>query len=88
MLGGFSGELPKKISGEKIVFAAQQLYTKNYISMFCGLGGEERTKFRKKKKEKKRKNFIAAKSELVGMKGYLKTRWEFASKPSERPTHS
>ena len=46
--------------------------------MFCGLGEEERTKFRKKKKGKKRKkkkkkemNLIAAKSELVGMKGYL-----------------
>ena len=39
--------------------------------MCCGLG-EERTKFRKKKKEKK-KNLIAAKSGLVGMKGYLET---------------
>ena len=37
--------------------------------MFCGLG-EERTKFRKKKKEK---NLIVAKSELVGIKGCLKT---------------
>ena len=48
--------------------------------MFCGLGEEERTKIRKKKKEIKRKkrkkkqiNLIAAKSGLVGMKGYLKT---------------
>ena len=41
--------------------------------MFCGLGEEERTKFRKKKKEKKEINFIAAKSGLVGMKGYLET---------------
>ena len=42
--------------------------------MFCGLGEEERTKFRKKKKGKKEeKNLIAAKSGLVGMKGYLKT---------------
>ena len=40
--------------------------------MFCGLGEEERTKFRKKKKEKK-KNLTAAKSGLVGMKGYFKT---------------
>ena len=40
--------------------------------MFCGLGEEERTKFRKKKKEKKI-NLIAAKSGLVGMKGYLET---------------
>ena len=43
--------------------------------MFCGLGEEERTKIRKKKKEKKKKekNLIAAKSGLVGIKGYLKT---------------
>ena len=52
--------------------------------MFCGLGEEERTKIKKKekekigkKREKKRKkkemNLIAAKSGLVGMKGYLKT---------------
>ena len=48
--------------------------------MFCGLGEEERTKFRKKKKEKKGKkrkkreiNLIAAKREFVGMKGYLET---------------
>ena len=37
--------------------------------MCCGLGEEERTKFRKKKKKK----LIVAKSGLVGMKGYLKT---------------
>ena len=51
--------------------------------MCCGLGEEERTKFRKKKKEKKGKkgkkskkkeiNVIAAKNGLVGMKGYLET---------------
>ena len=55
--------------------------------MFCGIG-EERTKIRMKKrkkkekkekkekkgkKEKKEMNLIAAKSGLVGMKGYLKT---------------
>ena len=40
--------------------------------MFCGLGEEERTKIRKEKKGEK-KNLIAAKSGLVGMKGYLKT---------------
>ena len=28
ILGGFPVELPQKISGEKIAFAAQQLYTK------------------------------------------------------------
>ena len=51
--------------------------------MFCGLGEEERIRFRKKKKgkkgkvnekkQKKHKNLIAAKSGLVEMKGYLKT---------------
>ena len=40
--------------------------------MFCGLE-EERTEIRKKKKGKKRKNLIAAKSGLVVMKEYLKT---------------
>ena len=35
--------------------------------------GEERTKITKKKKEKKEKKLIAAKTGLVGMKGYLKT---------------
>ena len=40
--------------------------------MFCGLGEEEGTRFRKKK-EKKEKNLITAKSGLVGMKGYFKT---------------
>ena len=42
--------------------------------MCCGLGEEERAKIRKKKKEKKKEiNIIAAKSGLVGMKGYLET---------------
>ena len=41
--------------------------------MCCGLGEEERTKFRKKKRKKKEINLIAAKSGLVGMKGYLET---------------
>ena len=41
--------------------------------MCFGLGEEERTKIRKKKKEKKEINLIAAKSGLVGMKGYLET---------------
>ena len=35
--------------------------------MFCGSEEKERTRFRKEKKEK---SFIAAKSELVGMKEY------------------
>ena len=41
--------------------------------MCCGLGEEERTKIRKKKGKKKEINLIAAKSGLVGMKGYLET---------------
>ena len=53
--GGSPVELPKKILGEIIAFAAQQLYTKIKSLMCCGLGEEERTKIRKKKKEKKRK---------------------------------
>ena len=41
--------------------------------MCCGLGEEKRTKFRKKKRKKEEINLIAAKSGLVGMKGYLET---------------
>ena len=41
--------------------------------MFCGLGEEKRKKLGRKKRKKKEKNLIAAKSGLVGMKGYLKT---------------
>ena len=52
--------------------------------MCCGLGEEERTKIRekkkgkkkekkKKKKEQKEINLIAAKSGLVGIKGYPET---------------
>ena len=41
--------------------------------MCCGSGEEERTQFRKKKRKKKEINLIAAKSGLVGMKGYLET---------------
>ena len=74
-------ELPQQISGETIAFAAQQLHTKIRFSCFYGLGEEERSKIRKKKKEKKKKNkgkkkesnLTAAKSGLVGMKGYLET---------------
>ena len=55
--------------------------------MVCGLGKEERTRFRKKKrkkkgqkrnkketkkKQKKEQNLIVAKSGLVQMKGYFK----------------
>ena len=49
--------------------------------MFCGLGEEERTRFKKKKRKTKRKqrkkkgkkNLIVAKSGLIGIKGCLKT---------------
>ena len=44
--------------------------------MFCGLGEEVRTKFRKKEKEKKEKkeiNLIEAKNGLVEIKGYFRT---------------
>ena len=46
--------------------------------MFCGLGEEERTRFRKtgeknRTKQKEKKKLTAAKSGLVGMKGYLNT---------------
>ena len=41
--------------------------------MFCDLGEEEHTRFRKKKRKNKEKKLIAAKSGFVGMKGYLKT---------------
>ena len=44
--------------------------------MFCGLGGKERIRFRKKKGnkgKKKEKNLIAAETGLVGIKGHLKT---------------
>ena len=45
--------------------------------MFCGLGEEDRKRFRKKKKEKKgtkkKKKPHRGQSELVGIKKYLKT---------------
>ena len=58
ILGGFPGELPKKFSGEKIAFAAQQLYTKSRFRCVVvkekksvqNLGGK------KKKKRKKKRN--------------------------------
>ena len=62
-------ELPKKIREKKLRL---QTLHKNQISIFCGLE-EERTKFRKKEKEKKEINLIAAKSGLLWLKGYLKT---------------
>ena len=56
----------QKISGVEIAFAAQQIYTKVRFSMFYGLREKER------KTKKQRKKLIAAKSGLVGMKGYAK----------------
>ena len=71
--GGSPVELPQKISGEKIAFAAQQLYTK--IKFRCSVVWEKKSvqKLGRKKRKKKEINLIAAKSGLVGMKGYLKT---------------
>ena len=53
--------------------------------MFCGLG-DERTKLRKKKNgqkkgKKKEMNLIAAKSRLVGMRGYRKQARRFPGGP-------
>ena len=52
--GGSPVELPQKISGEKIAFAAQQLYTK--IKFRCSVVWEKKSvqKLGRKKKEKKR----------------------------------
>ena len=50
--GGFPVELPQKISGEIIAFAAQQLYTK--IRFRCVVVWEKSVqKLERKKKEKK-----------------------------------
>ena len=63
-------ELPEKISGEKIAFAAQQLYTQKLNFDVLWIRRAYKNQEEKKGKEK---NLIAAKSGLVGMKGYLKT---------------
>ena len=60
-------ELPQKISGEKIAFAAQQLYKK--IRLQCFVVKEKSVQKLGRKKEM---NLIAAKNGLVGMKEYLK----------------
>ena len=70
--GEFRGGVATKNFGRKTCVCSSTTLHKNYISMFCGLGEEERTKIRKKRK-KKEINLIAAKSGLVGMKGYIKT---------------
>ena len=70
--GGFPGESPQKILGEKIAFAAQQLYAK--IRFPCFVVWEKKSvQNLGRKKKKKEKNCIAVKSGLVGIKGYLKT---------------
>ena len=66
---GFPVELPQNISGDEIAFAAQQLYTK--IRFRCVVVQEKKSV--RKKGQKKEINLIAAKSGLVGMKGYLET---------------
>ena len=53
--GGFLAELPQKISGEKIVFAAQQLYKKIRFPCFVVLEKKSAQKLGRKKKGKKRK---------------------------------
>ena len=66
-------ELPQKLSGEKIAFAAQQLYTKIRFPCFAVWEKKSVQKLGRKKRKKKEINLIAAKSGLVGMKGYLET---------------
>ena len=72
ILGGSRGSRPKKFGGKKLLLQLNN-FTQKLAFDFCGLGEEERTRFRKKKRKNKRKKLIAAKSGLVGIKGYLKT---------------
>ena len=65
-LGVPGGVAPKNFGRKNCVCSSTALH-KNWILMSCGF--EERTKIRKKKEI----NLIAAKSGLVGMKGYLET---------------
>ena len=71
--GGVSGGVAPKILGEKIASAAQQLYTK--IKFPCFVVEEKKSvqKLGRKKRKKKAKKLIAAKSGLVGITEYLKT---------------
>ena len=72
--GGFPMESLQKISEEKIAFAAQQLYTKiRFRFFFVWEKKSVQSLGRKKSKKEKEINLIAAKSGLVGMKGYLET---------------
>ena len=63
-------KLPQKILGEKIAFAAQQLYTK---IKFHVLWFRRRRAYKILEEKKGKKNLIAAKNRLVGTKKYLKT---------------
>ena len=67
-LGGFLGESPPKNFGRKNCVCSSTTLHNNQISMFCGLGEEERARIRKKKK-KKTSSVITAKSGLVRTKG-------------------
>ena len=66
--------------GDKVLFAAQQLYTKLDFDVLWfrrrrayNIEKEKKRKTKRKKGKKKEKNHITAKSGLVGMKEYLKT---------------
>ena len=73
------GESQLKNVGDKITFAAQQLYAKIRFRCFVALEkksvqdlGRKKEKNRKQK-EKKRKKSHRRQNGLVGMKGYFKT---------------
>ena len=54
-MGGFPVELPQKISGEKIAFAAQQLYTQKLIFDVLWIRRRAYKNQEEKKGKKKRK---------------------------------
>ena len=65
-------ELPKKISGEIIAFAAQHFTQKlDFDVLWFRRRKSVQNLGRKKRKKKKEINFIATENGLVGMKGYL-----------------
>ena len=55
ILGGFPVELPQKISGEIIAFAAQQLYTKIKFPCFVVWEKKSVQKLGRKKRKKQEK---------------------------------
>ena len=78
ILGEFPGKWPKKISGDKIAFAALQLFAKITGRFLCFVVENKKSiqdlrKNKKKRKKKGKKKFIVSKSGLVGKKGYSKT---------------